>query len=231
VPGEHSAHLTIHSNDSAEPLKRVYLTVRIAAKDAVPRLEIEPLAIDLGLVSDQAPVERRIRVQNRGELPLGFEEFTSSPSVSIVSRPPAELPPGAQGTLTLKLKVGETGIVRAHLALVTNDPKRPVVTVPIQGYVASAQEIADVTRGVLITADRDRGETGNLRSLQVANHGSSQVAVSQPSQAGSKSVLLDPGMSVKLKVEQPHSGPDAVSRIEIALPLRTTQETAPAERK
>ena len=50
VPGKHTAHLTFHSNDPVEPLKRVFLDITILKPDDASSLEVEPARIDLGII-------------------------------------------------------------------------------------------------------------------------------------------------------------------------------------
>jgi hypothetical protein len=214
VPGKHPAYLTFESNDPADPFKRLTIDVEIVARSG-PALELEPASIDLGIVRFDATAEAALQLRNDGEAPLKFEEFSASPGIALSSRP-ASLAAGQKQEIRLRIAPKEPGIFQAHVAIASNDPNHPVVTVPIRGYVASSEQLDRLLRGILIVPDRDE-VNGRLLMLRVFNHSGNEVTVD--------SETVAPGQSVKLLPANPEARAGSVP-LEIAIPV--TAAGAPA---
>lgn len=140
-PGKQSPYLIFHSNDAREPLKRVFLAVEVAPKDAVPRIETEPATLDAGIVPLGGSVELKVAIRNTGKATLRLTDVIPSPGAAIVEQPKADVAPGAETVLRLKLTPREGGVIQTQLMLVTNDSQHRVVTVPLRGYAATRAQI------------------------------------------------------------------------------------------
>ena len=214
VPGDHTAYVTFHSNDPAEPLKRVYLTVTIEATK-LPRLTVTPAAIDLGVVLAGQPAACTVALANIGEAPLHVTGFTAAPGVERDGELPNEIAPGARHELKLKLSPDAAGALKAHVILTTDDLETPVLTVPIGGYAATREQIEGLVHGVLVAAEAPQ-------SARVTNRADGPVQVSVVGAAGG--TALAPGQSVLVRAPGP--GPLAV---QLELPASPAGQT-PSER-
>lgn len=168
VPGPQSIYLTFHSNDAAEPLKRLDLQVAIAAKDAVPEMTVEPEQLSPGIVIGAKPGDWAIKISNTGAGPLRIEEVGCSPNLVLSEAAPEEIAGGQSATLRVKLKEPEPGVLRGYVTVLSNDPKKRVRTIPLRGYVASQEEISSLLKGILITPNHDKN--GLLRAVDITNY-------------------------------------------------------------
>ena len=203
VPGEHTAYLTLHTNDPAEPLKRVYLKVTISEEEVeAPRLAAEPQRVDAGIVLSGRSVRREVRLKNAGTAPLRFSGIITSPGIRLEGEALTELAPGEERALALVVEPQAEGLMRGSLTLITSDPRQPVLTVPVEGYAASREEIERALSAVQVAPERD--EEGVLQGVRVSNGESTAVAVQLPGAAGPSE--LAPGESVQVPVAPPPAG-------------------------
>jgi len=169
VPGRHTAHVTIHSNDPEQPFQRLYLEVEIVGERAAPRVEVTPAKWDFGVARSSETVRRTVTVKNSGDAPLEIEDHVAGPGLRLEQTLPATVAPGKRLELSVTLRPRQSGILRAHLILTTNDPKRSVVTVAGEGYAASEDDLARLLSGVLVRPGRD--------AVEIENHDANPVRV------------------------------------------------------
>jgi hypothetical protein len=229
VPGKYTAHITLHTNVPAEPLKRVYLEVQITERGKTPFVELVPTEINLGLVLLNAPARHVLKVRNTGAAALRLDELAAGPLVSVQGPRVRELPPGADSDIVLELRGAETGIVRTNVTIATNDPERPTVTVPIYGYVASAEQIERLARGVVIVPQRSAAQGAELLAVRVTNNQETAVSVAGPGRE-SRPLMLAPGQSGTLEVRLENGGGERTVPIQVLLPTKT-DAAQPPERK
>jgi hypothetical protein len=216
VPGRHTAHLTLHTNDEKTALHRVYLDIEIAAV-ASPRLVVLPGGLDLAVVRAGQPVERSLLLHNVGEAPLRIRDFTASPGVSIEGELPAELASDEQHVLKLRLDAPEPGVVNSHVALVTNQPGRRVTTVPIGGYAALPEQVERFVDGMIVRLGRQGG------SVQVLNRAAHVAWL----RAGQTETPISPGATVEVPGQEVSRGGRIRLIIELPLPQDQTEEKQP----
>jgi hypothetical protein len=219
VPGEYSAHVTFHTNASDEPLKRLYLAVKITPKGDAPGIGVEPENCDFGIVILNETVERTLRLRNTGGAALRIEEVAASPFLALEGKPPAELPVGGSCELKVRCAASAEGILRGHVTIASNDPERRTVTVPVSGYVATAGQVESAVRGVIIRPRRSEDQRRALQSVQVVNRQDLPILVSWSQVAGQRPVTVGPGESAVL-------GPPAPSGDEAAVVLVLGGEAA-----
>jgi hypothetical protein len=131
---------------------------------------VNPPAVDLEVVRVNEAATREVEVRNTGEADLLLHEFAGGPTVSLLGKPPERLAPGESGRFAIAVAPARPGIFQSHVAVATNDPERPTVTVPVAGYAASAEQVERLLTGVSVMATRDPGPHGRLQSLTVINH-------------------------------------------------------------
>jgi hypothetical protein len=228
VPGKYTAHVTFHTNDSVEPLQRIFLDVEIAERGATPRVEIEPETLDLGIVIAGERVEWGLKVRNAGGGELRLEDIVSSPFISVGNRPGGSLAPGEEQRLSLTVAGAPAGVFRGHIAVATNDPERRTVTVPVSGYIATREQVNRLLRGVHVTALRSEAEPRELRAVLVTNNDESPVWLSAAEAEGGP-LEVPPGESVGVAIP---AGMDAETTFVLHLALsRTTGPSRTSERR
>ena len=215
VPGKHRAHVTFLTNDQTNPLRRVYLDVDIKAVKS-PRLIVEPEHADFGVVIVGGTVQPTVTLHNVGEAPLEIKDFTLSPGLSIEGELPARLAADQKHLLKLKLTASQPGVVRAHVALVTNQPDRKVTTVPLSGYAARPDQVERILTGVLVRSAQERD------GMDVLNRAGHMVWLT----VGGAQKPIPPSGSLYVSYEQAREG----ERIRLVLQFPLPQEN-PLERK
>jgi hypothetical protein len=188
VPGEHTAHLTFHSNDALEPLQRATLKVRIVAAEGFPRLEVMPQKVELGVLLVGLPVRRRLRLRNVGNGVLRFEGLMTSQTLEAVPATPDPLAGGEELVLEVRCRSRGPGQIRGRISLTSNDPERPVVHVPVEGYAATPAQVQDLTGAVLVWFERD--EEGRVIEIRVSNASDHALSVVVPPGSGGDSAVL-----------------------------------------
>jgi hypothetical protein len=198
LPGDHTAYVTFQTNDPVEPLKRVYLSVTIEPTK-LPRLSLSSEALDLGVVLAGEPALCSAELANAGDAPLLVKDLTAAPGVERLGELPTQIAPGARYELKLRLRPEAAGPLKGYVTLMTDDPERPVLTVPIGGYAATQEQVERLVHGVLV-APLDG-------AARVTNSAGAPVRVSvNPSPVRT---TLAPGQSVVLR--QPVGEPLIVS--------------------
>lgn len=226
VPGKYKANVTLHTNVAADPLARIYLEVEVTARGEHAAIELNPAELDVGLVLVNAPVRRAVKVRNTGTAPLRLDELAAGPCVSVLTQPARELAPGAESEIVLEARGTEAGILRSHVAIATNDPDHATVTVPVYGYVASAQQVERLARGVFITLQPVAGP--GRAAVRVMNNQGDAVSVSAP---GAERVLtLAQGESGTLEAVPAGAGRGLLIQVVFPTKAEATQSPEGTER-
>jgi hypothetical protein len=206
VPGDHTAHLTLTTNDEGERLRRVYLDVTIEAVET-PRLAVEPRGIDLGVVMAAREVETAIELHNVGGAPLTISGSTTGPDLQVVGELPAELAPDARASVKLRIGPPAPGVLRSHLSLATNQPQQRVVTVSLTGYAARREQVEDLLGGLHVRLTGDGAVEAVNRADGVAWMGASGAIR-----------LIPPGQRLRLPVAPAATGERIRLIVELPLP-------------
>jgi hypothetical protein len=209
VPGEHTAHVTLSTNEEAEPLRRVYLDVDIKRVDA-PRLLVEPEQLDLGVLRAGEGLRAELVLHNVGDAPLLIRDFTCGSGLGVDGRMPSEIGSDEKHVLKLVLGPPPQGVLRSHVALVTNQPDRRVVTVTASGYAARPEQVERLLDGVLV---RRAGEAG---TVEVVNASHTVVWVTR----GAVQKLMPPGRKLQLPAARAPAGERI--RLVVEMPLQGT---------
>ena len=133
VVGQHSASLTLFSNDPNDPEHVV--TVNGTATTA-PRLRIDPAPVNLGIVAPGGHAS--VTIANSGSEELEITEvaldghFLFDGGAPVM---PTVLEPGASTTLDIAAAPGGGGDLRGSLLVVSDDPALPRAMLPVSAYV------------------------------------------------------------------------------------------------
>ena len=120
-------------------------TVGVGLRVLFPQFNVFPFRIDFGYVRVGSQKRRRLRLRNTGtgslQVAVGnlAAPFTAVPQIGNADPGCFTIPPGRQRTVDLFLTglVPTKGKRKVNLHLVTSDPARPQVDVPVTGGVLS----------------------------------------------------------------------------------------------
>ena len=93
--------------------------------------------IDFGEVSFGDPAVRRLRVENRGNVPVRVETAISDTSAfRVLSALPLEIGIAQTADIEIVFDPAQRGAVEGRITLTTDDPRTPSVAVAVQGLGA-----------------------------------------------------------------------------------------------
>lgn len=235
-PGDYASVLTVHTNDAAKPTKQIRLKVKVVSADGAPRIVIEPAELDTGaiLLSARRTVRALISNPKPAKTPLKLTRVLASEGCRVLSPHARKVQPGTYAVISIEVRAGRPGPLKEHVSLETNDPVRPVVTVPIRGTVVEKGEppASVASSGVLIEPIGEAivvpGTGGAFcQKLFVQNGTGKVVRVSFPSdgkavaRAKGRALVLEPGESavVELQLEAGQVGKTETIPIRIEFPV------------
>jgi hypothetical protein len=104
--------------------------------DAEPVVEVDHDHFDFGTMGPDQVLKHSFEIRNRGLAPLSLKQGTTSCVCTMESLSGDSIPPGGTGSVTLNWHSGESLSRFAHHAeVLTNDPRRPVLTFRVTGEV------------------------------------------------------------------------------------------------
>lgn len=239
-PGRYTPFFDIETNDPIEPVKRFQLSVTVLSPEKAPALTCSPAKLDLGILAkhEMRPVEIAVSNSKRAEATLIIKRIHTSAGVRTKTALPLKIQPKGAAVLSFEVDAGESGILSKSVSLASNDPVRPVVAIPIIGYVAGKDRRGEQAPGAEIRAGlviRPIGEpltvpgTGGVlvRQLLVGNGTSDDLKIAFPigpgalAEAEPKSLNLKPGAEgiVKLRVRPEQIGKTATIPIRLDYPV------------
>jgi hypothetical protein len=127
-----------------------------------PKLELEPTDFRFGETWQGFAAEREFTVRNVGEAPLTVE-VTTSCGCTVASKPKSPLAPGETGTFKVTYQTGGPGPVDRRVTVMTNDPARTNVDIPVQGTVKRLYEIKPDEFLTFEELDRDSRASRSVR--------------------------------------------------------------------
>lgn len=220
LPGKQTAHITFHSNDADEPLKRVNLDIEITKPGAKPKIHIQPEMIEMGIMELGKAVALPIVIQNIGDGDLVISEYVCGPALVAPPVPAQPVASDAQANLEFQVNPVKPGVFRSQISIISNDAERRVLTLMVTGYIASQKEIAALVKGLIVRPEWSQdGE--HVSNLVFLNHGNEEFMVSL---AGEENRMIAPGGEMRLS---PKSAASAASQQEKD-PVFTITVTRPA---
>ncbi len=103
----------------------------VTVRDLPPAIALAADRLDLGQIETNRTAQRTLTLRNEGRGPLQVTDVRSDlPSVSVSAKT-FDLPPGESYTLTLTLSPGVEGPFSGTLEIVSNDPDRGAVALPL----------------------------------------------------------------------------------------------------
>jgi PKD repeat protein len=197
-----SSAATVTVTDNGTPSKSTSVTFSWAVQAApVPNIVVSPLSIDFGNVTEKTNSDRKVNIANTGQAALTIGAFLDSPNsldFSIVTGPPATLAPSQQTDVVVRYTPDAVGADAGALAINSNDPDMPQITVPLSGSgVAAPVPVCVINVG---PASVDFG------TLNLSDSATKQVTISNNGTANcTVAASLDPATSPDFAVSSPGS--------------------------
>ena len=225
--GQHTMSVTIHSNDPERPLLRLRLSVEVVPQKGKPVLTVRPAAIDVGVLTVGRPTQVAVVLANEGSAPLDVRSVVPSAGCQALEASKDAVAPAAEMAVTVQLLPRAAGVIQESIGFETNDPERPSVVVPIQGY---AQAAAVEQRSGLLVVPRLLKEPGGPGGYQLSftNLTELSIAVTFPGTTpGLGPVMLAPGARAEKVVALPPTAPPSLTVQLVIQPPVTPAAPAP----
>lgn len=137
--------ITILTNDSIEPKKRIHFSVNISEdfsklteKDLknAPVCKVSLTQIEMGQIAKNGVVNKEVVVSNNGKSPLIVRSLNSSLSSLVVKMDKMSIEPGQTATLSLSYNSkNRRGKQNASVDIITNDPANSRISITVSGEV------------------------------------------------------------------------------------------------
>jgi hypothetical protein len=106
---------------------------------AVPKIRIEPESLDFGTMQAATKAEKTVAIFNDGDSPLIVLRGKTTCGCTTIDVPEGEfgsIPPGESKPATVHFDTADrTGMQSAVVAITTNDPERPAVTINVTANI------------------------------------------------------------------------------------------------
>jgi hypothetical protein len=242
--GQHTMSVTIHSNDPEKPLLRLRLSVEVVPQKDKPVLTVRPATIDVGVVVVGKPTKVSVVLANEGGAPLDVRSVVPSAGCQAPEVSKDAVAPAGEMAITVEVLPRTTGVIQESIGFETNDPERPSVVVPIQGYAQAAEPFGTLKApesasrriegqepkgGVmLIPRLRTEPDGGGGYQLSFANLSELSITVTFPGLTpGLGSLVLAPGAHAEKVIPLPRAAlPSLVVQLVIQ-PAVTPVKPAP----
>ena len=105
---------------------------------AVPRIEVPPQGISFGEITAGVEAKGSLELSNVGDSPLGVSRVKAccGATAELV---PMTVPAGGRATLTVALKPQLPGEFSKSVTISCDDPKSPVVVIPVTGVAVEGR--------------------------------------------------------------------------------------------
>ena len=105
---------------------------------AVPRVEVPPQGVAFGEITAGVEAKGSLELSNTGDSPLGVSRVKAccGASAELV---PMTLPAGGRATLTVALKPQLPGEFSKSVTISCDDPKSPVIVIPVTGVAVEGR--------------------------------------------------------------------------------------------
>jgi hypothetical protein len=132
--------LTIVSDDPANGANKVALTGGLNTNSPVPTISVTPTSLAFGSVSVGQTKDLSLTVQNKGAAALAVKSLSIGKGMFSVVSPstPFNVAPGSQQTVKVRFSPKAAGVQSGTLAVASNDPSNPTVSVSLAGQGAVA---------------------------------------------------------------------------------------------
>jgi hypothetical protein len=142
-----NVYINIESNDPVQPFKQLLISADVEGPPQ-PRIELDHFKQDLGVILEQEVLQGKIKIKNTGETALIFD-LRHKDAVIYTAGEKAVFPMTVTSKNEIELVVkiptmNKSGFVREYVLVISNDPKRPKLSVNLCGYVISRERLKDL---------------------------------------------------------------------------------------
>lgn len=215
-PGHYAPYVEIHTDDPVEPVKRIALNVAIMAAQGAAEMKCSPERFDLGVLRKGGSRTLEVVVANskNAKKVLTISRVYSGTGLAVKTPLPVEIRPGKSEVLTFEVAATAPGILSLHASIASNDPVRPIVSVPATGYVLDEAREGTAVKG---TAKTDQGLTIRPVGDTVAVPGTGGVL--------SRRLLIRNGTAGVVRVRFPESEKSPARVVPAAVTVEPGAET------
>ncbi len=142
-----SKYVYVESNDPSSPRKRLTVSADINVPPSA-KIVVTPYTVDAGVLLQAEDLQAQTKIRNTGERELTVE--CSHRSASFLSEGkqavfPLKIAPGKEKTLDIKISTSnKKGVIREYVLLKTNDPSRKSLSVVVNSYVISKNQLQEL---------------------------------------------------------------------------------------
>ena len=184
------------------------LLATASALASAPSAMVARQTFEFGSVKQGARIDHAFTIKNIGDGPLSFAGADLSLPGMQIRMAPAEVAPGAEGTVTIAWATGHVaGAVEGIARVRSNDPARPQLALVLKGTVVPSISIEPLPAVFLSTFADDPAE----RTLTIRNNADTELALPRV-EAGPHVVAslktVQPGKTFTVAVRAaPHAAP------------------------
>ena len=142
-----NVYINIESNDPVQPLKQLLISADVEGPPQ-PRIELDHYTHDIGVILEKEDLQGNIKIKNTGETELVFELRHKDAVIYNADKKaafPIMVPSLNEIELVVKVPtMNKSGFIREYILVMSNDPKRPKLSVNLCGYVISRERLKDL---------------------------------------------------------------------------------------
>jgi hypothetical protein len=147
--GEVVKYVYVETDDPVQP--RVQLKIAAAIDvPPQPRIDFDRYSFDAGLLVEGDELVAPVTVYNKGELELKFECQLSGAKILLDGKPavyPIKVAAGKSVGLVIKMDLAnQMGPVREFALFKSNDPLRATISVNLNGYIVTKEQLRQLFR-------------------------------------------------------------------------------------
>jgi len=142
--GEVTKYIYVDTDDPGAPRLQLKISAAVDVPPQ-PRIDLDKYTYDAGLLVEGESLIGQVTVKNRGELELRFECELAGATFSVEGKPakfPIKIAAGKETTLDISLGLANRmGMVREFVLFKTNDPLRSTISMNLNGYLISKDQL------------------------------------------------------------------------------------------
>ncbi len=197
--------------------------------DQVPVIEVETAEFDAGVIGNQGPSHRKLRVWNRGKAPLKISDVRTTCACTTGKPEPSEtgILPGAESYIDITLDPFRIPGFHSKktITILSNDPKHPMFDVSVSARVEPEFD--------LVPEEADFGEVQKGQSPVITmiarQRGDAPLEIKKAGQLSEdKEVISHPALECVVE-KRPESNWAAAGHPEYAIAVRLSPATPPGE--
>jgi hypothetical protein len=148
--GQVTKYVYLDSDDPDQPRIQLTITAEVETP-AQPKIELQPYTVEVGLILKDEPFEAEVVIRNAGRLELVVDCGHRTASFSSGGKSlsfPLKLAAGKEKTIRIKLTLPQrVGMLREYILFKSNDPTRQSVSLALNGYIVTPQQIKEFLAG------------------------------------------------------------------------------------